>query len=459
MLIIDNNKVILADSELSKDSIGNPINKINHPSFEGFSKHENDLQSGVMRKLSVQGENYYYLIVSFPKNTGLNWKILMIAQETDFTSELAATEKSAIYIVVFLLIVMMLMLYFQMSFIAEPITSVSIEARKIAQLDLYDDFVLKSSVQEIGDMSNAIQNMKHTITNLSKFIPKSLVQRLNHSHKKIRIGGESSYITLMFSDIQGFSTISEKMKPEDLALHLSEYFQELTQIILENHGTVDKFIGDAIMTFWGAPDADENQIVNACYSALLCKQRLDALNKYWESIGKPILITRFGIHSGTCVVGNVGSDERMSYTALGDNVNLSARLEGASKNYGTKILISKEVEKLLPSSFIRRSIDNIAVKGKSNSIEVFELIGVIGHPVLYPVSAEKIEYIAKFDAMVELYRKKEWEKTINIIEGLRKTKIGEQDQTMLDLYTQLCTELIANPPSQEWDSVRHLKEK
>lgn len=212
------------------------------------------------------------------------------------------------------------------------------------------------------------------------------------------------------------------------------------------------------MAFWGAPDADDKQIVNACRAALICQHKLRGLNKYWTVKKQPVLITRIGLHSGTAVVGNVGSTERMNYTALGDSVNLAARLEAINKMYGTYIMISEAVVAGLPSNFITRPIDIVAVKGKNKGVRIFELLGMDNDPYLHPVSDNIKEFALRFEKAFNLYTKQQWEEAIQAFTALKQDNLYEDD-IMSEAYIERCKNFIITPPGPSWDGVIHLKQK
>lgn len=186
------------------------------------------------------------------------------------------------------------------------------------------------------------------------------------------LGGVDKEISVLFSDIRGFTTLSENMTPQELVNHLNEYFTVMTDIIHEFNGTLDKYVGDEIMCFWGAPLPQVDHAVLSCHCALKQIKALAKLNASWPA-HKRINIG-IGINSGIMTVGNMGSPGRMNYTLMGDNVNLGARLEGTNKQYGTKILISEYTYALVKDYFVVRELDNIRVKGKNKPVLIYELI-------------------------------------------------------------------------------------
>ena len=208
----------------------------------------------------------------------------------------------------------------------------------------------------------------------SKFVSKSVVDELLKYPEKLKLGGEKKILTVLFSDIRGFTTLSEKLTPEELVEHLNQYLQAMTDLVFKYNGTLDKYVGDEIMAFWGAPVELENHALEACKSALEQIEVLKMMNESWKSMGKPGLEIGIGINSGDMVVGNMGSSSRMDYTLMGDNVNLGARLEGTNKIYGTSIIISEATYLLVKDHVVVRELDLIRVKGKEHPVVIYELI-------------------------------------------------------------------------------------
>ncbi len=164
------------------------------------------------------------------------------------------------------------------------------------------------------------------------------------------------------------------MEPEKLMSHLCDYFEELSKIISSEKGTIDKYIGDSIMAFWGAPLEDKRHCFHACMAALRCKARLEKLNLMWEKQNKPPLITSIGIHTGKAIVGNIGSSTRLNYTAIGDTINFTSRLELQSKRFGSVIIVSDDVVNAVKGQFIFRFIEKANIRGKSGAHNIYELV-------------------------------------------------------------------------------------
>ncbi len=212
----------------------------------------------------------------------------------------------------------------------------------------------------------AIQNM------FSNYVSKSVVDELLKHPEKLELGGEDKEITVLFSDIRGFTTLSEKLKPQELVAHLNEYLSAMTDIIFKYEGTLDKYVGDEIMAFWNAPIEQPNHAELACLTALEMMEKLRELNEKWPEDRR--LNIGIGINTGIMTVGNMGSKSRMDYTLMGDNVNLGARLEGTNKIYGTNIIISEYTYDKIKDKFLCRELDNIRVKGKKKPVKIYEVI-------------------------------------------------------------------------------------
>lgn len=210
----------------------------------------------------------------------------------------------------------------------------------------------------------------------SQYVSSAVVDELINNPDKVTLKGESKNITALFSDIEGFSTFSEKMDPKILVRFLNDYFDEMTRIVIEENGTLDKFIGDSVMAFWGAPLSITNHALPACKAAVRMQNKLDELQSVWHAQGFPRINTRIGINSGEMIVGNVGGEKRFNYTIMGNNVNIASRLEGINKNFGTRIIISENTYDMVKDSVEVRELGKIAPKGISEEIRIFELINI-----------------------------------------------------------------------------------
>ena len=253
-------------------------------------------------------------------------------------------------------------------------------------------------------------------------------------------------ITVMFSDIRGFTTISEKLDAQELAIFLNQYLSDMTKIVFERRGTLDKYIGDAVMAFWGAPIEDKEHAVMACQTALAMMARVHELQKEWKAAGKPALDIGIGLNTGTASVGNMGSSLRYGYTALGDSVNLSSRLEGLNKDYGTHILANETTYAAAKDSgFVFRELDLIRVKGKNQPVVIYELICDVAS--LTPEIEMQLDC---FENARKLYEKRRWSEAQSAFQSIidRWPEDGPARP-----YWKRCQEYLFDEPPANWDGV------
>lgn len=275
------------------------------------------------------------------------------------------------------------------------------------------------------------------------YLSPELVEQLVKNPDKLTLKGEEKELTVLFSDIRSFTSISEKLTAEQLSQLLNEYLTPMSDIVMESKGYVDKFIGDAVMAFWGAPVDDEKHAVNAARASLKMISTLVELQKGWDERGMPKIEIGIGLNSGIMSVGNMGSQSRFNYTVMGDNVNLGSRLEGLNKPYGTHIIISESTRTLIGEDFYCRLIDMVRVKGKQEPVKIFELIQE-GQP-----SPELKREVESFNEAFSLYQKKEFATAEKILTGLN----GDGGKVLYELYLERIENFKTTPPPQDWDGV------
>lgn len=250
------------------------------------------------------------------------------------------------------------------------------EAELIRRLDLDDPLPAPGGAAEVNALGEALGGTKSALRLFSVYVPRDLVRKLMAEGAEAKLGGERRRLSVMFSDVQGFTTIAERMDPEELMHITSTYFQALTDDLLQHHATIDKYIGDAVMAIWNAPKRDLAHAMHGCHAALHARRLTLRLEEEFAARGWPRLHTRFGLHSGEAVVGNVGSSDRMAYTAIGSMVNIASRLEGMNKMYGTQILVSEQTRIGAGNAFVFRPVDVVLAKGAKDPLEVHELVGL-----------------------------------------------------------------------------------
>ncbi|MDD5769831.1 MAG: adenylate/guanylate cyclase domain-containing protein [Candidatus Gracilibacteria bacterium] len=306
-------------------------------------------------------------------------------------------------------------------------------------------------VSSILKYVNEDKNKRLLSKALSEYVSSDIAKEILYSRGDVKLTGENKCITIFFSDISGFTTISEKLSPEELVSFLSLYLGEMSNIILDNKGFINKYEGDAIMALWGVfGKVEDFGVIQACKSALLQQIKLKSLNEKWKNEGKNELQVRMGLHTGNAIIGNIGaSGRKMEFTALGDNVNLGSRLEGVNKFYGTNICVSKQVYELTKKYFTFRYLDKIKVKGKNIGIEIYELISNIGEQ-----SDLKQDIINKFEEAIKYYVNRQFNEALKIFSYL--DELGDNPSKT---YKKRCEMYLINSPSEDWDGVWVLDEK
>ena len=331
--------------------------------------------------------------------------------------------------------------------VALNLRTIAREAREIGHFKFDDKEPVKSRIREISTLGKAVEEMKTGLRSFQKYVPQELVRSLMETGAEAELGGERKELTVFFSDIVGFTSVSEQLDPDRLTALLAVYLEEMSGEILQRGGTVDKYIGDSIMAFWGAPRSHETPALSACRTALANQARLEDLRVGWEQEGLPPLRARIGLHIGEAIVGNFGSPRRLDYTAIGDTVNIASRLEGLNRFYGTEILISEALRDAVEGRMLTRPIDRVAVQGREEGLMVYELLGEVGGAsgVEFPVQDHYAEAL-------NLYFKKDWKAAEK---GFESAMVENPHRGAAQLMRERCKQLLANPPGADWDGVFH----
>ncbi|MBI5641287.1 MAG: adenylate/guanylate cyclase domain-containing protein [Nitrospirae bacterium] len=285
----------------------------------------------------------------------------------------------------------------------------------------------------------------------SQYMDGKLVDYILKNPLLIKPGGHRRRVTVFFADIAGFTSLAEKIPAEETAGILYEVLSSFTAIIIRNGGVIDKYIGDCIMAFWGAPLDTEKDEINACYSALECLAALDDINKRFRAEGRTEIAIRIGIHSGEAIVGNLGSDRLFDYTAVGDTVNLTSRLESANKMFGTGIIISEETLRETEGLFLTRELGMVEVKGKSVPVRIVELVSEQGR-----VSVDKKRIIELFHRGFDLFSRKHCAEALDIFEEILQM---QPDDGPSDFYRRRCEFLLLNPQLTDGLNIIKMSEK
>ncbi len=298
-----------------------------------------------------------------------------------------------------------------------------------------------AAFRDVSDVLESLEKAKTAMRAMSKYVPINLVRRLYRNKTEPVLGGELMEISIMFADIRDFTTFSEQLTPNQLAAALGRYLDVMARIIQqETGGTIDKFIGDAIMTFWNAPEPVAEHARMACLAALRCREAGRVLSQSSEWLGLPPFETRFGLHQDKALVGHFGAPDRMNYTAIGDAINLASRLEGLNKQYGTTIIASDRIFEDARAQFDFRLLDWVTVKGKTEAIKIYELLGQKGE------AGELRETVAAYEDAFGAYVKRDFAAAIAILEK-------HDDDAPSAVLIDRCRAFQQTPPTADWRGV------
>lgn len=424
----------------------NPVLKtINSITIPGVSKSFAEYkQTGKKEFYFIDNNNRYLAAYNLIQTFGQhNWLIGIIVPEADFIGDITRTSFIISIIGLAILLVGIFIISRLATQIVKPLQQLTQETENIKNFEIGEKIILSSRIKEIILLTNALNAMKKGLRSFQKYVPAKLVREILEAGDDAKVGGAKREIVAFFSDIKGFSGVSEKTEPEILMPHLCHYFDEVSQIIQRQHGTIDKYIGDAVMAFWGAPHPIDDPCHHAARSALACNIKLSELNKIWQQKGLPILTTRIGLNVGDAIIGNLGASDRLNYTAIGDTVNIASRLQDSNKIYGTNILVSSEVYEKIKHDFKLRMVDYVLLKGKTDPGYIYELMAEKNNSL--PFDSE--HYIPVFEDGFKVYQNRKWNKAI--LHFQHCIKLYPADKVAL-LLIKRCEYCQLNPPLSTW---------
>ena len=328
--------------------------------------------------LGHEGTEYVALFSKFPTGSGKTWQVLVVTPTADFVGELERTNRLLIWLMLAVVVAESTLIYVMAGRVSNPIELVSQAMRRIRSLSFGEQMPPPSRIREIAELQHAARLLANALRSFAMFAPIGIVRDLIESGRPIAPGVEQRFMTILFADVESFTTIAEQLSSQELSEQTSHYFETVTSAVAEESGTIDKFIGDCVMALWGAPTVMEDHVFRACVAALKASRRMERLNASWAAEGRKEMRVRIGIHCDTVVVGNVGSRARLSYTVMGDGVNVASRIEGLNKQFGTSICISQNVYDRVSDRIVGRALGRVSVKGRKTEIMVYELLGIAG---------------------------------------------------------------------------------
>ncbi|MBV8893828.1 MAG: adenylate/guanylate cyclase domain-containing protein, partial [Acidobacteria bacterium] len=356
-----------------------------HPQLPDIGEIRSGLVGAVMRRWdgddryegSIRGEdghNYFIRLQKFSLAGQFNGYSLMLSSEDDFAQNVRSLLIRGIFIALLAGLCFVPGVWIFGSRMSHSLKRITAQTSRLRTLAAPDDAPVTSRITEIHELGMVMAVARRSVWSFARFVPKDIVQGIVDGSISTELHGVRQEVTILFTDVTNFTGIAEAANPDNLMHQTSRHFAALTQAFLAEGGTVDKFIGDSVMVFWNAPHSQSDHVQRACRAALSAKVASDALNAQFESEGLPPFAVRLGIHSGEAVVGNVGAAERMNYTALGNSVNLAARLEGLNKEYGTTILVSEAVRERAEHCFRFKAIASVTAKGMTTETRIYELV-------------------------------------------------------------------------------------
>jgi adenylate cyclase len=413
-----------------------------------------DLNSGRVssHSLALEGESYFLVVTPFTLQSGLNFLTGVAGPDSDFLG--SAQQNLALTAVIGLAAILggTLLAIWLAHQLAKPLTKLSRDLEQVGQFRLTNLPPPRSTVREIAIVGDSFERMKAGLRSFMKYVPRDIVRELVLQKQDAARGGALRRLTLFFSDVADFTRISEKLSDSEVFAELGDYFELVTEIIVDKcGGTLDKFVGDGIVAFFNAPSEIRNHAEIGCRAALEILAELSQIEEERRAAGRPVFRTRIGLHTGEVLVGNIGTSHRLAYSVLGDAVNLTSRLEGLNKLYGTSILASRDTKEETGSVFEWRYIDRVAVRGRTKSTDVFELIGYSGS-----VATMKLQIRDEYETGLEKYFAKDFESATAQFEAvLRRDPQNNAARVLL----ARCSELSRQALPAIWSGVYEILEK
>jgi len=399
-----------------------------HPSREGRLRIGGEDWLATLRALSIAGGGT------------AGWLVAVLVPESHYTRDLVELGR-----VLSLVFGATLLLVFGIAgavffTVRRGLLRVGETAARMRQFD-FRGSPAEGALRDIVELLESLELAKTVTRAMCKYIPVPLVRRLYERHRDPELGGELCEVSLLFTDIQGFTALSEQLTPDQLARYLGRYFEVMTGA-LEAHGaTIDKYIGDAVMAFWNAPAPVHEHPLAACRGVLAAQAALAELYAAPEWQGLPPLVTRFGLHRASVMVGHFGAPSRLAYTALGDGVNLTSRLEGLCKHYGVTTLLSGSIAESVQAQLGLRHIDRVVVQGKREAVDVYELLGA------EPASLERLAVVQSYEAAWQAYLRREFGRAQALLAPLAALDAPSR------VLWQRCQSFLLAPPPADWSGV------
>ncbi|WP_374379651.1 adenylate/guanylate cyclase domain-containing protein [Dongia sp.] len=387
-------------------------------------------------------ERDYYLNISRLPYQG--WSLVIAIPTTDILGDIPAAIRR-LYVIVAVLAALVATGAFIAAdrLVTRPLAGIAKQLKLIGGFDLHAVNYEHSFLREFDQLSRSLVQMSAGLGSFQKYLPADLVRTLVSEGIEAKLGGQRRQLTLLFSDLAGFTGLTES-DPERMVAFLGAHLDDMSQAIHATGGTIDKFIGDSVMAFWNAPAPHETPEVAACRAALACRDRFNRMLKdnAWGLVATPGL--RIGINTGPALVGNIGSHDRLNYTAIGDTVNLASRLEALNKQYGTGILVGADTVGVLGNAFILRKLDRVAVYGRKQGVEVYELVAEASE------DSAGLDWIGLYESGLDAYFERDWQRAEALFHMAADSRGGDRPSAIL---AERCREYHRAPPPDSWAGI------
>jgi adenylate cyclase len=397
----------------------------------------------------IDGKDYF---VTFSPLKFNGWVVATVIPTDDF---LASIRRNVAILLIALagltLLIAAIAILSANRLVAAPLLRIAGQLKHIENFRLERVGRVTSPLRELDDLSAALLQMSRGLASFQKYIPTELVRTLVSRGVEARPGGQQQTLTVMFTDLAGYTSISERLGDRVVPL-LSEYLEVVSTAVLGRDGTIDKFIGDGVMAFWGAPVPNERHALDACAAALECQRLLASQRAAAERCGGTALRMRIGINTGRMLVGNIGSNDRLSYTVIGDPVNVASRLEPLGKLYGVDIIIGDETRIAAGEAIIVRRLDWVAVYGRSGGLAIYELLGLAEE-----AKTATPEWVRTYEAGLGAYKDRRWSEAIGFFEATAAIRSTVDHPS--EILMERCRSFLADPPRSDWIPISVLEAK
>jgi adenylate cyclase len=419
--------------------------------LEGKGVSLDDLRETLQLQTTGPTDNNDYFVTFSPLKFN-NWVVVTVIPADDF---LASIQRNVVMLLVGLLGLTLLIAAIAIlsanHLVTAPLQRIAGQLKHIEEFRLERVGRLTSPLRELDDLSGALSQMSRGLASFQKYMPTELVRTLVSRGVEARPGGHHQQLTVMFTDLAGYTSISEQLGDHVVPV-LAEYLEAVSAAVLGRDGTIDKFIGDGVMAFWGAPVPNERHALDACAAALECQRLLASQRASADRCGGTPLRMRIGINTGRMLVGNIGSNERLSYTVIGDPVNVASRLEPLGKLYGVDIIIGEETRTAAGDNIIVRQLDRVAVYGRIGGLAIYELLGVTEC-----VGFVTPEWVRTYEAGLAAYENRRWSEAINLFEAT--AAIRRVVDRPSEILIERCRFCLADPPPSDWIPISVLESK